>query len=624
MEASDREPWRARRTGPPWPMLVALAATLALLLLHACVYAFLCDDAFISFRYARNLAAGHGLVFNPGFERVEGYTNFLWVLVLAAVARLTGIAPDLAATPLLLAATVGLWALVATRAWRSRRPDDVAWPALVPPLLLAATRSVAVWSSSGLETRLFELLVVGATLRLLTEIEAAEAKRRATPIAAALFALASLTRPDGLLVAASALGVAAVVLARRRALAPAWLAAQAAGFLPLVLGHLLWRHAYYGAWLPNTYFAKVGGEAWWSMGGDYLASAALEYSAWLWVPLLVLGVHRHARLGSLRVPLLFAAVVAPHAIYVASVGGDHFEYRPLDLYFPFAFLLIGDGVFELARARRGRWLAPAAVAALLAGLVAIPWRSHVEAPDRYMTGFPGLATGDPARSAFLDPARNPLYRWPGLRTLAELHRTLLRRTTFHFVGIRQEEHRHFLETVAPEGRRLGALRAEGVLPEDAFFAISCVGAIPYFSDLRTLDRFGLTDAAVARGPTAGHRFLAHDKHATPEYAREAGADFWAFDEVHSLWALSDELLPRYLALARAGAADFWVADVGGGEILFGSLLQGPDEAARRFPRLHFVNLRDPAAYDDLMQRISAVRSEPARGSQTSAVDPQGR
>ena len=43
---------------------------------------FLCDDAFISFRYARNLLEGHGLVFNPG-EYVEGYSNFLWTLELA-------------------------------------------------------------------------------------------------------------------------------------------------------------------------------------------------------------------------------------------------------------------------------------------------------------------------------------------------------------------------------------------------------------------------------------------------------------------------------------------------------------------------------------------------------------
>ena len=46
-----------------------------------------CDDAFISFRYVDNLVAGHGLVFNAG-ERVEGYTNFLWVILLAGLQSL--------------------------------------------------------------------------------------------------------------------------------------------------------------------------------------------------------------------------------------------------------------------------------------------------------------------------------------------------------------------------------------------------------------------------------------------------------------------------------------------------------------------------------------------------------
>ena len=47
------------------------------------------DDALISFRYAVNLVEGRGLVFNPG-ERVEGYTNFLWTIVLAGVYAVAG------------------------------------------------------------------------------------------------------------------------------------------------------------------------------------------------------------------------------------------------------------------------------------------------------------------------------------------------------------------------------------------------------------------------------------------------------------------------------------------------------------------------------------------------------
>src|SRR3989442_1472314 len=72
-----------------WPRGRELALFVALFLLTAMLFAynvrlgyFLGDDSFISFRYARHLAAGRGLVWNPG-ERVEGYTNFLWVILMA-------------------------------------------------------------------------------------------------------------------------------------------------------------------------------------------------------------------------------------------------------------------------------------------------------------------------------------------------------------------------------------------------------------------------------------------------------------------------------------------------------------------------------------------------------------
>jgi hypothetical protein len=59
-------------------VLVACAA----FFLHGQEYEAVQDDAFISFVYSKHLAAGEGLVFNLG-ERVEGYTNFLWVALMA-------------------------------------------------------------------------------------------------------------------------------------------------------------------------------------------------------------------------------------------------------------------------------------------------------------------------------------------------------------------------------------------------------------------------------------------------------------------------------------------------------------------------------------------------------------
>ncbi|MGB5138377.1 MAG: hypothetical protein WBP29_07570, partial [Candidatus Zixiibacteriota bacterium] len=62
------------------------------------------DDAYISFRYAENLINGDGLVFNIG-ERVEGYTNFLWVILLALAKGLLGV--DYLATSRVLGVAAG-------------------------------------------------------------------------------------------------------------------------------------------------------------------------------------------------------------------------------------------------------------------------------------------------------------------------------------------------------------------------------------------------------------------------------------------------------------------------------------------------------------------------------------
>ena len=76
--------------------LLSFLPWLALLGWLSSVAWFLTDDAFISFRYTRNLLEGHGLVFNPG-EYVEGYTNFLWILELAAIWGIFGLRPEHAA-----------------------------------------------------------------------------------------------------------------------------------------------------------------------------------------------------------------------------------------------------------------------------------------------------------------------------------------------------------------------------------------------------------------------------------------------------------------------------------------------------------------------------------------------
>src|SRR5690348_12504444 len=77
-------------TGPLdwWAILLILAACVfVLLLLERYLGVYMPDDAYITYRYAENLATGHGLVFNAATPPVEGYSNLLWILLLALLAQ---------------------------------------------------------------------------------------------------------------------------------------------------------------------------------------------------------------------------------------------------------------------------------------------------------------------------------------------------------------------------------------------------------------------------------------------------------------------------------------------------------------------------------------------------------
>jgi hypothetical protein len=87
--------------------------------------------------------------------------------------------------------------------------------------------------------------------------------------------------------------------------------------------HVLWRHSVYGAWLPNTYMAKVGVPL-----GPRLQAGALYvlFATLAATPLLVTLVMAWRRLDPRQKPdiALPLAIIAWWILYVTWVGGDHF------------------------------------------------------------------------------------------------------------------------------------------------------------------------------------------------------------------------------------------------------------------------------------------------------------
>lgn len=239
-------------------VLVCLAA--GLLLVHTTYLTwFTCDDAYISFRYATHLADNGVPEYNTG-EAVEGYSNFLWVILLAAAHRL---ALPLQLTAWFLSSLAAIWTLFSLALLLGRTLPDQERQlrrTLVAGGLLSAAvfGPFAFWVSTGMETMLFcALLIAGVVSTVSARDREAWAWRPAL-----LWAACALTRPEGVFLGAAALLWQLFFSWKDARFTLRALARPAAGLLlfsAIVGAHFIWRRLTYGQWLPMTYHAKITG-----------------------------------------------------------------------------------------------------------------------------------------------------------------------------------------------------------------------------------------------------------------------------------------------------------------------------------------------------------------------------
>lgn len=315
--ADDRAPFRLLRPafiGGLFFFLVLVFTFSSQRALWECIT----DDAFISFRYVERLISGQGLTFNAG-EAVEGFSNPLWVLWLAADAFVSGDDVVLLARAWGLAfflatfLALGWFCAVLTSPVRER-------VFLFVSALLLLTPGVQVYATLGLEVpQLMFLLVLGSAATAHT----LENRRREKPyavlflFAAVCFGLVGLSRPEGILYVAL-WGISIAFAWRVR---PFWLLALGGGISTAPFAaYEAFRLSYYGAWLPNTAIAKSS-----SVFGDWPLLS--EWAQWmpttfgLVAVILALGVT--VRGAKHPVPALQSLVLAAAG---ALVAGLVFQY----------------------------------------------------------------------------------------------------------------------------------------------------------------------------------------------------------------------------------------------------------------------------------------------------------
>ncbi|MCO6437446.1 MAG: hypothetical protein J5J06_10195 [Phycisphaerae bacterium] len=303
------------------------------------------DDAYISMRYARNWAAGHGLVFNPA-ERVEGFTNFAWTAILAAAAALRVDLPafSVIASCLFCLVTLFLTLRLAERAYLEfDLPTGRAW---IPPLILALYPGWAYWAFSGMEGMLAASLYLGVLLAACRPLT-----HRSDPLlVGTLLALAAMTRWEAVLLLPVVV-VAIVVYGRDRSRRQRFTHAIVTGatFLLLFGVYFAARYAYYGELLPNTYFAKTGGPSTARLPNGLIYTGELGVTFLLPVTGLVL-------LRWIRLPIakVFLMLFVCQGIFAIWAGGDFFPwlrfYVPI---LPVCAILMGICI-ELSLAHRAR------------------------------------------------------------------------------------------------------------------------------------------------------------------------------------------------------------------------------------------------------------------------------
>lgn len=441
------------------------------------------DDAFISFRYAENLASGQGLVFNVG-ERVEGYSNFAWTVLMAAPALLGASRYQfgMLLSAKLLGAIASLAVLIlSVRARPSLLPRDAPLP--LAALYLAVLAPFALWSVAGLETPLLGLLL--SAIVVLDEREHTRGFR-GTCWSAVVLGLAALTRPEPVLLL---LPLLALRLGKWPGKPRGNVSAGlrfASTFLVPYLAFLVFRRCYYGQWLPNTYFAKLGSdpEAW-SRGLSYLSHAVDQL--WLFPVLgasvaVLLVSRRWSRSDS-----VVASLLLTHAASVVYDGGDWMRgHRLVVPALPLVAWLLQSAWRSAASLRWQQlhlpplppWLAPPAWA--------WAWNDTLRAAERGSSAWGERALPRAGAAILLGVSMVSACRsygpwlsvsgsgWQGWEP---------RRGENFAVAFWMRDH----------------------VTEPGLLATGEAGIIPYYTRLPLLDLFGLMDPHIAHLPGVRHR-----------------------------------------------------------------------------------------------------------------------
>ena len=272
------------------------------------------DDAYISYRYVANFLNGDGLVFNIG-ERVEGMTNFGWVLYLIFWGKL-GLDYILISKITGCIFGGGIIVLTYLLAEKLFRDSAYKWYAIIASLLVGINQSLAYWSIAGLETAAFGFFVLWSFYLYL--------QKRNLIIFTLLIAV--FLRPEGAFVT----GLLILVEAVTERKIPKFMLKSALSAFILSLPYVAFKLWYYGSILPNPFYAKTGVNLTQLANGWEYLSRFMQHYGFYGLPILLPILFMKKMSRQMLSVWLFTFI---YLVYILLVGGDvlkvHRFYIPL-------------------------------------------------------------------------------------------------------------------------------------------------------------------------------------------------------------------------------------------------------------------------------------------------------
>ncbi|MBI1806805.1 MAG: hypothetical protein HYR76_07135 [Ignavibacteria bacterium] len=425
---------------------------------------FIQDDAFISFRYAENLAHGHGLVWNPT-ERIEGYTNFLWTLLIAG-----GI--SLGCDPLLCSQILGICFFVLSLFFTymlSRLILQSRTMSLLTVILLGTNYTFSAYATGGLETPMQAALFVMSTFYCIDGLGKKGNTIGNLLILSLLLTLVVLTRLDSALLC-SVLFTATVIHLLKEDRAPRErfvnVLCLILPFSVLVGSWFLWKLSYYGDVLPNTFYIKAASSTSPGRGLNYLYRFTSSYLLFAF-PIAGIVAAKDILKKPYHNILILVCIILLWVLYIIKIGGDFMEFRFLVPILPITFIFI---VWLLINIIRWEILRRGLVALILIGTAVHASTFEYNERDR------------------IEP---------------------IKQLQDHII----DEHENWIGI----GKALSTFFNHS---REVSIATTAAGAIPYYSQLYAVDMLGLNDRWIAKNGTPISTIPGHQRIAPLKYLIE--------------------------------------------------------------------------------------------------------